>query len=250
MARSEVLDEILVLKSIFCNPEEFHLLNPSSLEAIEESRGPISFKIAIKCTTEQDLNDVANSSQKKTLDLATASSFVVEMTVTLQRSYPSTLPEISLSCAKMTKKNLSSLKENIIEYATNLHSSSSEPMVMDLTIWLQENAQSFLDKPVLDNTRNTIAAENSILLLKLDHMRNKSRYTKTLTRWAEELKLTGRIFFAGYRIFILLTGEAENVREYLRRHKTCNVDVDSSGKPCKERMMNVLLQEQAPNNFR
>ena len=81
-------------------------------------------------------------------------------------------------------------------------------------------------------------------------MRNKSRYTRTIARWVDELKLSGRIFFAGYLIFLLLTGTAESVKEYLRRHKTCNVDVDSSGKPCKEKMMNILMHEQDLINLR
>ena len=246
MAHPEIVDEIFALKSIFCNPGEFDLLNPSSLEALEESQGPIYFKIAVKCTRNQDANEGAKSCKEDQNMI----NFVVEMSVTLQLSYPRTLPEISLSCTEMTKKNLCSLRNKMVEYATNLLASNPEPMVMDLALWLQENAGLFCDKSVSNRNRNNDSRDNTILLLKLDHMRNKNRYIKTITRWVDELKLCGRIFLAGYLIFILLTGAAEDVREYLRRHKTCNVDVDSSGKPCKERMMNVLVQEQAPTNLR
>ena len=246
MATSEVLDEILALKSIFCNPGEFYLINPSSLEDTEETQGPISFKIAVKCHPEQDLTGVANSSE---YDTAT-SSFALEMTVSLPPDYPGTLPDISLSCMGMTKKSLSSLKSNLIEYATSLLTTSSDAIIMDLTIWLQENARSFLDKLELNSNRKMPTASKSILLLRLDHMRNKSRYTRTIARWVDELKLSGRIFFAGYLIFLLLTGTAESVKEYLRRHKTCNVDFDSSGKPCKEKMMNILIHEQDLINLR
>ena len=246
MATSEVLDEILALKSIFCNPGEFYLINPSSLEDIEESQGPISFKIAVKCDPQQDLTSVANSSEN---DIAT-SSFTVEMTVSLQPDYPGTLPDISLSCMGMFKKSLSSLKSNLIKYATSLLTTGSEAIIMDLTIWLQENARSFLDKVELSSERKLPIESKFILLLKLDHMRNKSRYIRTIARWVDELKLSGRIFFAGYLIFLLLTGVAESVKEYLRRHKTCSVDVDSSGKPCKEKMMNILMHEQDLINLR
>lgn len=214
MATSEVLDEILALKSIFCNPGEFYLINPSSLEDIEETQGPISFKIAVKCHPEQDLTGVANSSEN---DIAT-SSFTVEMTVSLQPDYPGTLPDISLSCMGMFKKSLSSLKSNLIKYATSLLTTGSEAIIMDLTIWLQENARSFLDKVELNSERKLPIESKFILLLKLDHMRNKSRYIRTIARWVDELKLSGRIFFAGYLIFLLLTGAAESVKEYLRRH--------------------------------
>lgn len=248
-ALPEVLDEILALKSIFCTPGEFYLLNPPSLEELESSRGPISFKISVKCAAEQDSNDM-ESLEKKTL-----LSCSVEMTIVLSLNYPQTLPEISLSCAEISKKGLSSLRNKMIEYAQNLHSSNPEPMILQIAMWLQENARVFLDKPAeLNSSRNDSSADDdaddTIILLKLDHMRNKSRYIKTIARWVHELNLNGRLFFVNYLIFILLTGETGNVREYLRRHKTCNVDVDSSGKPCKERMINVLVQEQAPSNLR
>lgn len=233
----EVIDEVSALKSIFCNPGEFNLLSPSSLETLEEARGPISFKIAVNCST--DVASLAGEDQN-------TDSFVVEISVTLRPSYPKTLPEISLSCTKMTKKTLFSLRDKLIEYAA----SNSNPTIMDLTLWLQENAGFFQDKPTLNNTKNNITPDYTVLLLKLDHIRNRSRYIKTMTRWTEELKLSGRILFVGHLIFILLTGVAEDIKEYLRRHKSCNIDVDSSGKPCKERMMTVLAQEQAPANLR
>ena len=35
-----------------------------------------------------------------------------------------------------------------------------------------------------------------------------------------------------------MSGTEGSIKEYLKRHRTCNVDVDTSGRPCKERMMN------------
>ena len=237
MSSSEVLDEILALKSIFCNPGEFHFINPSCLEALEASRGPISFKIGVKCTVDQRSNDATKSPDKTPL------SSVVEITIVLPPDYPQTSPEISLSCADISKKGLSSLRNKLKQYTENIHTSTCEPVIMNMAMWLQENAPLFFDKPELANTLNCSSSGGSILLLKLDHMRNKTRYIKTITRWIDELNLNGRLFFANHLIFILLTGGTGNVREYLRRQKTCNVDVDSFRRPCKEKMINVLLQE-------
>ena len=245
MSSSEVPDEILALKSIFCNPGEFHFINPSCLEALRASRGPISFKIGVKCTADQRSNDATKSLEKTPL------SSVVEITIVLPPDYPQTSPEISLSCADISRKGLSSLRNKLKQYKENIHSANcDEPMIMNIVMWLQENASLFFDKPELDNTLNFSSSGDSILLLKLDHMRNKTRYIKTITRWIDELNLNGRLFFANHLIFILLTGETSNVREYLRRQKTCNVDVDSCRKPCKEKMINVLLQEEVPSNLR
>lgn len=89
------------------------------------------------------------------------------MTVSLQPDYPGTLPDISLSCMGMFKKSLSSLKSNLIKYATSLLTTGSEAIIMDLTIWLQENARSFLDKVELSSERKLPIESKFILLLKL-----------------------------------------------------------------------------------
>ena len=78
-------------------------------------------------------------------------------------------------------------------------------------------------------------------VLNLDHMRSKNKYMKTLSKWTEELKLTSNVIFFGKIILIALVGEPDDIKEYLKRLRTCNVDVASSGRPCKERMMKVLF---------
>ena len=245
MFAPEVLDEVMALKSIFCNPKEFFLVNPTSFDELEESSGPISFKISVSCVAGEDLNTVGNKSPV---------SLVVEMTVVISQEYPRKLPQISLSCAEMSRKDLNSLRKKLLEYINDWHSSSSEPMIMELVMWLQENTKDFLCSDNISTASKSasgnLCADKTVILLKIDHMRSKNRYIKTITRWVQELNLSGRLFFVSSLIFLLLAGKDSDVREYLRRHKTCNVDVDSSGKPCKERMMNVLVQEQAPSKLR
>lgn len=79
-------------------------------------------------------------------------------------------------------------------------------------------------------------------LLLLDHMRSKVRYTHTILKWATGLALAGCLLFVGKFIFIVLQGPAANVKEYIKLQRSSNVDVDSRGKKCKERMMSVLHQ--------
>ncbi|KAI8465637.1 MAG: hypothetical protein J3K34DRAFT_83786 [Monoraphidium minutum] len=71
-------------------------------------------------------------------------------------------------------------------------------------------------------------------------MRSRAMYTKTIRRWCKELGLTGRLVFCHSLILIALQGAAADVAEYLRRARTETVDVDSAGRKCRERMMNVL----------
>lgn len=86
------------------------------------------------------------------------------------------------------------------------------------------------------------------VLLHLDHMRQPGPYTATITAWAAQLHLRGWLLFAGCStprplILILLCGDAACISEYLKRHRTEIVDVDSTGRPCKERMLSVLLDD-------
>ncbi|PSC73020.1 RWD domain-containing 3 [Micractinium conductrix] len=91
-------------------------------------------------------------------------------------------------------------------------------------------------------------------------------YSRTLKGWARDLGLGGRLLFCGGRrrrrrssssssdgrsgskggssssasppiILILLEGPAPAVKEFVFRLRTRNVDVDSKGRPCRERMM-------------
>eukprot|EP00887_Chlorella_sp_A99_P003627 scaffold7.g3627.t1 len=86
-----------------------------------------------------------------------------------------------------------------------------------------------------------------VALLRLDHMRDRAGYSRLIRGWAGELGLSGRLLFLGSGgsavILLLLEGPAAALREYLVRHRTQNVDVDSKGRPCRERMMSVVCEE-------
>ena len=80
-----------------------------------------------------------------------------------------------------------------------------------------------------------------ICMIQLDHMRDKRNYVKTLERWNKDLGISGAIIFCGKgKIFLILIGSQNNLRDFQRRLKTSNVDVDSRGRPCKEKLSKVL----------
>ena len=88
-----------------------------------------------------------------------------------------------------------------------------------------------------------IKPSNFGLLLHLDHMRNSKQYLKTLKSWAKELGLFCKIWLRteNYRgIPLLVIGRENDLNEFEKRLRSRNVDVDSKGKPCKEKMMKVL----------
>lgn len=74
-------------------------------------------------------------------------------------------------------------------------------------------------------------------------MRNEQKYLKMLRSWAVELSITGKVVKAGPRkVTIVLLGKSRAIVEFARRWRTQNVDIDSHGRPCKEKMMTILCQ--------
>ncbi|KAF3833360.1 hypothetical protein F7725_027025 [Dissostichus mawsoni] len=55
-------------------------------------------------------------------------------------------------------------------------------------------------------------------------------------RWSLQLQLTGRLLL-GRCILVILLGARPSIKEFCRLLKTVKVDLDSSGRKCKERMM-------------
>ena len=91
---------------------------------------------------------------------------------------------------------------------------------------------------------------NSFLfaLTEIDHMRDRKNYLKILAQWANDLSLQGTVIFCNSTkriLLILASSDPVNGSNYFKEFhvklRTTNVDVDSAGRPCKERMATVLF---------
>ncbi|MBN3296659.1 RWDD3 protein, partial [Amia calva] len=124
-------------------------------------------------------------------------------------------------------------------------------MVHELLLWLQQNCTIATSEQSVrycspgGTCEQRCKEETWTALLLIDHMRARNKYQKTIEKWTLELGLTGRLFM-GKLILILLQGAKETIKEYLLLQKTVKVDVDSTGKKCKERMMRVLCETPLP----
>ncbi|XP_060629936.2 RWD domain-containing protein 3 isoform X2 [Anolis sagrei] len=165
----------------------------------------------------------------------------------LPSSYPSSLPNISVDSEQLTRTQCMAVRGRLLEEAKRHF---SQPMVHELILWIQQNLKHIIEPAETSvccqkSTLSTCTAEDAAvwtILLHLDHMRAKGKYVKTVEKWCSDLNLTGRLMFMGKMILILLQGERKNIKEYLILHKTSKVDVDSSGKKCKEKMISVLSE--------
>uniref|UniRef100_A0A8D2AQU7 RWD domain-containing protein 3 n=1 Tax=Sciurus vulgaris TaxID=55149 RepID=A0A8D2AQU7_SCIVU len=217
-----VREELLALAAIFCGPHEWEVLSRS------ETDGTI-FRIHTKAEGLLDAD------------------IPLELVFHLPVSYPLCLPGISVNSEHLTRAQCVTVQEKLLEQAENL---LSEPMVHELVLWIQKNLRHILNQPETGNgsekctfsVSTTVDDGLWITLLHLDHMRARTKYVKTVKKWASDLSLTGRLMFLGKIILILLQGERNNIKEYLTLQKTSKVDVDSSGKKCKEKMISVLFE--------
>ncbi|CAF3709422.1 unnamed protein product [Rotaria sp. Silwood1] len=83
---------------------------------------------------------------------------------------------------------------------------------------------------------------SSSFLMKIDHIRSPNIYMKHLHQWTNELNITGRIFIIPHNIFILIEGKNENLKKFIIKLKTETVDIDSHGRPCKERLLTQIIE--------
>uniref|UniRef100_A0A674MTN0 RWD domain-containing protein 3 n=1 Tax=Takifugu rubripes TaxID=31033 RepID=A0A674MTN0_TAKRU len=93
--------------------------------------------------------------------------------------------------------------------------------------------------------------DRTVVLL-LDHIRDRRRYIKLLERWTHQLQLSGMLFL-GRSILLILQGDRLQVKVTVSVYlllQTVKIDVDSSGKKCKDKMMKVLIEASRPSSVR
>ncbi|KAG7457169.1 hypothetical protein MATL_G00243710 [Megalops atlanticus] len=208
------LDEMSVLSAIYCEKDEFALLEES------DEKGLV-FRIQVAVVT---------GSEETRLSLV----------FHLPPEYPRCLPDVSVSSERLSRRQCQRLRRSLLEKAAEL---LPEPVVHELILWLRQNlvAVARVEPTAGGGVRAEEGAEIWTALLLLDHMRSKTKYVKIIEKWTSELGLTGRLFM-GKLILILLQGPRRSIKEYLHLQKTVKVDVDSAGKKCKEKMMSVLSE--------
>ncbi|XP_052035295.1 RWD domain-containing protein 3 isoform X2 [Apodemus sylvaticus] len=188
----EVRQELSALAAIFCGPHEWEMLSCS------ETDGAV-FRIH---TTAEGL---------------VGENVPLELAFHLPAGYPSCLPGISVNSEHLTRAQCATVKERLLGEAGKL---LSEPMVHELVLWAQQNLRHVLSQPETPSSHEQCALPEStaadgglwMTLLRLDHMRARTKYVKAVEKWASELRLTGRLMFMGKIILILLQGDRSNIK--------------------------------------
>ncbi|XP_076812181.1 RWD domain-containing protein 3-like [Clavelina lepadiformis] len=206
----DVSDELKVLASIYCKDGEF-LLDEESY-----GLGELSFTV--------NLEDVGK---------------MISFSCQLNKDYPTSLPILHVSRPTLKRSEFESFRKDLTAFLET-NSLINQPMLTELIEWVRRHVANY------ETSSHQLAAEMKQLptasthLLQLDHMRSKSKYISLLRTWAKDLNLTGGVLFIHNMIFILLHGQKCYVKKFIMQLRTQKVDVDSSGRPCKERMLKVI----------
>ncbi|XP_061592874.1 RWD domain-containing protein 3 [Cololabis saira] len=212
MMSEAALEEVSVLSSIYCGEGEFHFRQ-------SDQDGLV---VQINCSA------------------GAGRGLVLSVVFRLQPDYPAHPPHISVSSTDLSRAQCDGVRQKLQARAAAL---PPEPMVHQLVQYLQEECVQLSQDPGADTrgTQEREPEEEWTAVLLLDHIRSQNRYVALLERWSVQLQLAGRLLL-GPKILLLLQGCRRDVKEFCRRLKTVKVDVDSTGKKCKERMMTVLLE--------
>ncbi|XP_062612567.1 RWD domain-containing protein 3-like [Saccostrea cucullata] len=207
------------------------------------------------------INDTAGSPE---LVVRLQGEGVVTPTVTVRMQFPSLYPgqppTISCQCEDR------SLSRELMTCLTDLSARlEGSPMITDLLNQAQEmiNHRVSVEAQTTDHSLDEIGSQKTpapseavgggsgindqgegtvTAVLMLDHMRSKTRYIQTIQKWVSSLSIQGCLVFVGKLIFLVLQGRSADIKEYIKLQRSSNVDVDSPGRKCKERMMSVLSQ--------
>ncbi|XP_050401369.1 RWD domain-containing protein 3 isoform X1 [Patella vulgata] len=211
----DICEELEVLRSMYCLPGE--------LDISEDSRN--GRHIALKLKKEEEKERI-----------------VLDVKIALSSSYPSTAPEISLFSCELSAKVLKSLRQEVTDI---IKENLGSPVLLHIITFLCEKLGE-LSTEIVGRSLNTEIHKNRrncIMLIHLDHMRARASYIKLIKKWTNELNLCGRLIFFKRLILLLLIGSTCHLKEYIIRNRSRNVDVDSRGQSCKERMLSVLCEQ-------
>lgn len=171
----------------------------------------------------------------------------------LKNDYPLSAPSVSiyaLECAGFTRKESTRIATELTMQAATMIGS---PMLYQLCQIAKESVELLLGT-VLSTSDAAVVDESNIApsvatIIEINHMRDQSRYVKNLSTWAEELHVELKVLHLKFRKldnhWIIVIGNEKRVKTFKKYLRTRNVDIDSKGRPCKER----LLKDVASKNM-
>lgn len=135
----------------------------------------------------------------------------MKVDIRIPEGYPDSIPGILLDSADLSRDNLTTIRQEADKVTKQY---IGDPMLLVVLNCIQEK---FDEAVIIIKCDDSIKESHQSVdvwntLLKLDHMRAKSKYIKTIEKWTQELNLKGRVVFCGKLILIVLQGSHANIK--------------------------------------
>jgi hypothetical protein len=132
----------------------------------------------------------------------------------LPPSYPKTPPIVSASSNFLKREKTDAISVQLANVAQKI---SGENMMMELIMWIQDTCPIVKEEELQQCPSNSShpppkESSSTTILLHLDHMKMKAKYSKTIKKWTGELGLCGCLIFLNKYIFIILQGSKKDIK--------------------------------------
>ena len=128
-------------------------------------------------------------------------------------------------------------------------------MLYQLCQIAKELVETLLNNPSKLTSKSAAEESNTVLttLIEINHMRDQSRYIQNLSNWADELKVELKVLHLLFRRrnnhWIVVIGDEGKVKTFKKYLRTQCVDIDSKGRPCKERLAKDIFSQNVTKNM-
>lgn len=198
---------------------------------------------SIYCRGGEFVGDIESSciTRRLSLNLRPRACF----TLTFPQDYPMCVPHVSITHPALTRDEVTKLNNDLrLFYFRNYDESG---MMLSIISWLMENISFQVETATevdIDKTR-----KSQVCIMRIHHMRCRDNYLKYLKKWSEQLQTNTLVLFCGKMILLILRGLDTSIEEFIKRLRSRTVDVDSAGKPCKERMVSILCNQSHDSHY-
>ena len=186
------------------------------------------------------------------------------LTLEIDQQYPNSSPRTSVDIELFSREDSDTFNKVHEEKHENIHLTHTLPtqeisefskslgdgVDHKLSVILDFAKEKYnLMKVEVKQEANVIKVDTEMLVIKIDHMRKSGQYVKTLETWADNLAVHAALFVSSKQgLILVMEGSSSSISKYLLQWKTQNIDVDSRGKQCKEKMIQILYRQTSCEN--
>jgi hypothetical protein len=153
--------------------------------------------------------------------------FNIVLLIRFSKLYPNETPiEMKVLCKDQKITDEISSTEKHLRDAAEAYVSSGDPYVMNLILTLQDSVEANWSPSIVESVENGLKSDASeieewLALIKLDHMRNRQKYLKTLRKWSKESTLhVTVIIFKSSICVVVLEGSRSDIDGFMVKWKT------------------------------